>query len=477
MTSGKGATLAKARHTRADTTEPARQGEVGRLLRETREGMGIDLRGASETLRIRFAHLLAIEEGRYGDMPGPAYAVGFVRTYAEYLRLDGEEIVRRFKEESSIEPQNDLAFPTPVNEGGLPSGALILAALVLAGGVYGAWHFTAGGDRSMVEMIQDVPERLTALLPKRDEPPQAVLPAAGPAEGGDAPTAAVEEQRFLDKETVTARLAAEAEAEAEAENAAEQTPAAPAEEPPEEGAVADAQPAPASAPVPAATPAPATPAPVAPVANAGPAVTTAEKAVVLAEEPPPPEDAAGSVPPEAAAEAPEPDEEPTAVAEAAPAPAPTPAPAPAPQPAPAPAREVVTQAAEAAREPVPAPMPTVADDRSAPPAPALQEAAAPTDGRVYWPENTDARVVLKVKADSWVQIRDHDALLLTRLLKRGDSLLVPNRDGLTLMTGNAGGMVIEVDGQAMAPLGHAGEVRKGVALDVDSLKAGGARTN
>lgn len=498
--------MARARNNRADVAEVTRQGEVGRLLRETRETMGVDLRAASDALCIRFAHLSAIEEGRYGDLPGPAYAVGFVRTYADYLRLDGEEIVRRFKEESAIEPQNDLAFPTPVNEGGLPSGALLLAAVLLAGGVYGAWHFTVGGDRSVVEMIQDVPERLTALMPKRDEAPPTVVPdtapaaapaatapVSSPASSSPSPVPADEPRRFLDQETVAARLA---EAQSRAADAASPgAPGASPDAPPADAPAADATAGTGAAPPDAAA------AQVPPSASGPDATRPGERAVVVVDEPPPPEDEAAVVPPEASgdmAESPEPGDAaapgaapvapaPVATAEAPPAAAP-PAPAAAPAataavsepnstPVRPPAKAVVEQSAQAAGDPVPAPMPTAADNRAAPPAPALQEAAAPTDGRVYWPENGDARVVLKAKADSWVQIRDHDSLLLTRLLKRGDTLMVPNRDGLTLMTGNAGGMVIEVDGKAVAPLGHTGEVRRGVSLDAESLKGAAARTN
>ncbi len=442
----KGATLAKARQT-ADVSEATapRQGEVGRLLRETREKQRQDLRAMSDALRIRYAHLLAIEEGRYGDLPGATYAVGFVRAYAEHLRLDSAEIVRRFKDESAIEATNDLAFPTPVNDGGLPSGALIVVALLLAGGVYGAWHLMSGSDRSVAEMIQDVPERLTALLPTRgEEAPEAAVvveavpePVAETAPGG--------EQRFLDDETVATTLAADA---------ASNAPAAPP-------AVADTTAAPQGAP---AEP---------------PAAAPAETVAVMADEPPPPADAPAVHPPETVADAdpelapdaePEPELETVDGAPAAVEPAPATAEAEAP-------RAVVEQVAQAAREPVPTPMPTAADNRAAPPPPALQDAALPAEGRTFGEENADARVILRARADAWVQVRDGQGLLMTRLLKRGDSYRLPNRDGLTLMTGNAGGLVIEVDGVAVPALGHTGEVRRDVSLDVARLKAAAERPN
>ena len=68
-------------------------------------------------------------------------------------------------------------------------------------------------------------------------------------------------------------------------------------------------------------------------------------------------------------------------------------------------------------------------------------------------------------------MRDGEQLLLTRFLRKGESYKVPDRSGLTLMTLNAGGIEIVVDGQLMPSLGEAGSVARGVALDAAKLKA------
>ena len=83
--------------------KPAPQVEVhesvAELLRRMREQSGEDLKTVAEQLRIRHVHLKSIEDGRFRDLPGPAYAMGFVRSYADYLGLNGLEIVERFKDE------------------------------------------------------------------------------------------------------------------------------------------------------------------------------------------------------------------------------------------------------------------------------------------------------------------------------------------------------------------------------------------
>ncbi len=65
-------------------------------------------------------------------------------------------------------------------------------------------------------------------------------------------------------------------------------------------------------------------------------------------------------------------------------------------------------------------------------------------------------------------------MLVTRLLRVGDSYAVPNRKGLKLSTGNAGALEILVDGITVPAIGADGEVRRNVALEADKLKAGTA---
>ena len=62
---------------------------VAALLRRRREELGRDVPTVARQLRIRAVYITAIEEGRLQDLPGTAYAVGFVRAYADYLGLDG----------------------------------------------------------------------------------------------------------------------------------------------------------------------------------------------------------------------------------------------------------------------------------------------------------------------------------------------------------------------------------------------------
>jgi cytoskeleton protein RodZ len=88
--------------------------------------------------------------------------------------------------------------------------------------------------------------------------------------------------------------------------------------------------------------------------------------------------------------------------------------------------------------------------------------------------DTSTRIVIRAIADSWVQIRDAgQSVLLTRLLKVGETYTVPYRPGVSMRTGNAGGLEITVDGEPAPPLGRMGAIRN-VALEPQALIAGTA---
>jgi transcriptional regulator with XRE-family HTH domain len=71
--------------------------EIGRRLRAARESKKITLELAEEETKIRKKYLEALEGGREADLPGEAYLKGFLRTYGNYLGLDGAALVEEYK--------------------------------------------------------------------------------------------------------------------------------------------------------------------------------------------------------------------------------------------------------------------------------------------------------------------------------------------------------------------------------------------
>src|SRR5258706_5401603 len=76
-------------------------GTVGEILRRQRAAHEISLEEIATILRIRPTFLSAIEQNRHDLLPGSTYAIGFVRTYADHLRLDGIALGNRLKRKAA----------------------------------------------------------------------------------------------------------------------------------------------------------------------------------------------------------------------------------------------------------------------------------------------------------------------------------------------------------------------------------------
>lgn len=70
---------------------------VGELLRAEREKKGLSIKEIETAISIRALYINAIEEGNYTIVPGEVYLKGFIRNYANYLGLDGKEMVASYR--------------------------------------------------------------------------------------------------------------------------------------------------------------------------------------------------------------------------------------------------------------------------------------------------------------------------------------------------------------------------------------------
>ena len=476
-------------------------------LREARTRGGYSVADAAHVLRIQEHYLEALEEGRFDQIPGTTYTIGFLRSYSGFLGLDPDEIVDAFKREQGLEKsEHRLAFPSPTDSSPKPKFWLILLVLVLAGLAYGGWQYQSTGGQIATDLVDDVSTRLTEAV-------------------GLSETVATEETGAA-SQTATATADTTPAAEPAAETAAATAEAVVAEEatpaPAEPASTAAVEPPPTPSAVRQEEPVTVDPAPAAPDATevasadlipaaevwdeAGPAEATEVAALQGSQ----PEDAQAPLSPatvEAAIETtpatPEPIAPAVALAETSDRGTPIVAPLDlaivatggTSSPATGTDEAVVgdgasTSAADAANADVivtaalePAsPEPTVdaAPEQTAPPAaPAAAEPELPVDTgyvpKVYGRSNLDARVIITAIDDSWVQVQGPDnELLLTRILHAGDTYRVPDRPGLVMVTGNAGGLEIQVDSAPAPALGPLGVVIRNIALDPDRLLAGTA---
>lgn len=150
---------------------------VGQILQRARLHYKQSIPDIERALRIRGSLIEAIEENRLDDLPGRAYALGFVRSYAEYLGLDANRIINLFKEQSvGVKEKPELHFPVAASESKMPALWLVAVSLIMAVIVIVFWVSYTEVDRAEVTEIPSVPvemkERVETAMPFGPPRPQ-----------------------------------------------------------------------------------------------------------------------------------------------------------------------------------------------------------------------------------------------------------------------------------------------------------------
>jgi cytoskeletal protein RodZ len=74
---------------------------VGEILSTERRRQGKQIADVVEGTKIRSRLLDALEQGRYDDLPSPAYVKGYIQSYARFLEIPAEPLLEQFKSESA----------------------------------------------------------------------------------------------------------------------------------------------------------------------------------------------------------------------------------------------------------------------------------------------------------------------------------------------------------------------------------------
>lgn len=121
--------------------------EIGATLREARLRAGADITDVELATKIRAKYLRALENEEWDLLPGPTFVKSFLRTYAEYLGLDGRLLVEEFRRRKEGPAAGDLPplRPTrrsdrdrPRRQAPISPRAAAIALLLLA--VVGAFY-------------------------------------------------------------------------------------------------------------------------------------------------------------------------------------------------------------------------------------------------------------------------------------------------------------------------------------------------
>ncbi len=72
---------------------------INTLLREARESKGITIKDAAKALKIRERHLEMLEQGQLKELEKEIYLSGVLRSYADWLNVDGGEILTQVNQQ------------------------------------------------------------------------------------------------------------------------------------------------------------------------------------------------------------------------------------------------------------------------------------------------------------------------------------------------------------------------------------------
>jgi hypothetical protein len=107
--------------------------EIGASLREARVKRGLSPTDVHKAIRIRDRYLQALEEERWELLPGDAYVKGFLRTYADFLGLDGNLYVDEYAGRFAERDEQPLAPRPLARDSGAGGGLGLLRPLIAIG--------------------------------------------------------------------------------------------------------------------------------------------------------------------------------------------------------------------------------------------------------------------------------------------------------------------------------------------------------
>ncbi len=168
--------------------------DIGKELRTAREALGHQIAPLSVELCISRRQLLALEENRSEDLPGPTYAIGFLRVYADRLGLDADALCHTYRLKcGDVDMTPQLHFPEPLPETGIPALSVLVSGSLALAGIYMGWSALSGGSTAQANLVPAPPARLVALV-EGDSPDSSTKPEITVMAEADSSESAVEEK-------------------------------------------------------------------------------------------------------------------------------------------------------------------------------------------------------------------------------------------------------------------------------------------
>lgn len=116
--------------------------DIGQILADARKEQNLSIKHVASKIHIRQRYLVDLEEGELYDLPGRVYIFGFIRTYARFLNLDGEELIRRISIWPELSNADISHAPLPPPSEDEPSYLiLVISSIIILALTIGGYFF------------------------------------------------------------------------------------------------------------------------------------------------------------------------------------------------------------------------------------------------------------------------------------------------------------------------------------------------
>ena len=136
--------------------EDSLENSVGETLSLRRQASGASIEEVAKALNIKKDYIVAIENNELEILPGKIYSSGFIRSYAKFLKLDPDEIIKQLKaEQNALQTGPDLQFPLAVPDSGIPRKSIVILGIIILLIGYGLWANSSPPEVSTIASLNN----------------------------------------------------------------------------------------------------------------------------------------------------------------------------------------------------------------------------------------------------------------------------------------------------------------------------------
>lgn len=157
---------------------------IGEILRSEREKKELSVKEIEIATSIRTVYITAIEEGNYDIIPGEVYLKGFIRNYANFLGLDGQQIVDLYRQSQNpttvAEEMNKMDAPLKEKPMKKPNTThfskwLFIGTVAICAAI-GAWWLQNSSSSSREPKIDKQMQQQSPAIPSQGIKEQVAIP-------------------------------------------------------------------------------------------------------------------------------------------------------------------------------------------------------------------------------------------------------------------------------------------------------------